>query len=499
MILYVRMFLLMGISLYTSRINLQALGIDNYGIYTLVGSVMAMFSFINNSLSISTGRFLNVEFGRSQLESIKQTFTACFTIHGVISLVILLLGETVGLWLLNYKLNIPADRMFAANWVFQLSVLGTCIGVLGAPFGASIVAKEKMGLYSYLGIGDAVLKFSLAFFLLRCHSDRLIIYAVLLFVFSLAQTVFLWTYCLTKFDFTSLRLKFDKSRIKVIASFSGWSVFGQLAFIASTTGVGMVVNIFFGVALNAALGLANQVNSAICNFVHNFQTAFRPQLVQSYAANAYDEYRLLLSRATRVSFYLMLIIALPVLVNLDTILNWWLTEVPSYTVAFIGLIIMFSFLELLGQPLYISMSAVGNIRNYQLIVSLINILNLPITYWLFMNSFSPVYMLITRVVLGLVIYLFRIYYVLPRIKVSYLSYWNKEIYPILKVCVFVIVPLFCLNVCISSGLYRVIASALLVVGYCCPVIFKIGLLKTERISLKCAIYSKFQLIKNHES
>ena len=286
LMLYVKMGVMMLVQLYTSRVVLQTLGVDDFGIYNVVGGVVVLFSFLNAAMSSATQRFLNFELGKGDLVQVGRVFSMSLTVHFCIAGLVLLLAETVGLWFLNSELNIPAERMVAANWVYQFSVATTLLGILLVPYNATIIAHERMGFYAWTSIVKAVLLLVIVYFLSIGEVDKLILYAGLVFaVNALMQGVYI-VYCRRAFSKTALyRPFFDRELFRRLISFSGWSLFGGVADMCNSQGINMVMNIFCGVAVNAAMGIANQVNAAVYQFVSNFQIAFNPQLVKSYAAN----------------------------------------------------------------------------------------------------------------------------------------------------------------------------------------------------------------------
>lgn len=417
----------MAISLYTSRAILEILGIANYGIYNVVGGVLVLFSFLTSALSSSTRRFLNYWLGRNDKTILKKIFSVCFTIHVAIACIIILLGETIGLWLVNRVLNLPVDKIYAANWVYQITILSAVVGILSVPFEAAIVAKEKLNVYAYISIVEALLKLLMVFLLFHSLFDVLIYYAVLLFLVTNIVTVFKIIYCWRKFDFCRPRLIFDKSNLKEIGSFTGWSLFGQLAYVGSTTGINMIINVFLGVTINAAVGIANQVNNIVYNFVANFQTSFNPQLIQTYSADNLVEHRVLISRASRISLYLLLLVTVPVIFNVKFLLHLWLVKVPEFAAPFLTAILIASIIEAYSAPLWMSMQAVGKIRNYQVTVSLINFTIIPYAFIILYLDFSPVLIFVFQVFLNIVLLIYRIVYILPKVGQSRNDYLTNNV------------------------------------------------------------------------
>ncbi len=479
LLLYLRMFLLMGISLYTSRIVLETLGVEDFGVYNIVGSIIVLFSFINNALTAATRRFINFNLGKNNPQESAKAFSASLTIHFIICIILIIISESIGLWFLNTQLNIPENRMYAANWVYQFSILSACIGIIGAPYESTIVAYEKMSVYSYLSIIEGVFKLIIVYMLVICTTDKLIFYSALIFIVGILVSSAKWIYCSRNFPICRYQFMVDKPMLKAIASFSGWSLFGQIAYIGSTSGLNMIINIFCGVLLNAATGIAQQVNSAIYNFVSNFQTAFNPQLIQTYSSGNLEVHRVLLSRASRISYYLLYIISLPVLINTSYILHLWLKEVPDHSVTFTQLIITFSLIEALGAPLWMSMQATGKIKTYQIIVSSINALNIPIAFVCLYQGLAVESIFYAKILIGLLMYIFRVLYILPLINFSYMDYFKKVVYPTVAITLFTICILFIVSTHLDGGEKLLITTPLSIV-LCAGSIYYIGINKQEK-------------------
>jgi len=477
--LYIRMLLLLGISLYTSRLVLRILGFEDYGIYNIVGSVIVLFGFINSALTGATRRFLNFSLGKNNNDETKNTFSACFSIHVLIAVLIFILGETIGLWLLNTYLNIPEERLYAANWVYQFSIVSTCIGIIGVPFESTIVAYERMSIYAYISIMEGILKLLIVFLLIDSPFDKLIYYASLILLIGLLINGIKWFYCIKTFSICQVKLRFESKTFREILSFSGWSLFGQIAYIGSTTGLNMIINIFFGVILNAAMGIAQQVNTAIYNFVSNFQVAFNPQLIQSYSSGDMAAHRKLISRSSRLSYYLLFIIALPILANTDFILQIWLTDVPNKTAIFTQLIIIFSLIDAIGAPLWMSMQAIGRIKVYQIIISSINILNLPLAYLSLKYQSSAEFIFYIKIALGIVMYIFRIYYILPKILYSITDYFKDVLFPSLSVSIISGLGVYIISL-YTIGVYKFFFTTIVSILLCGLSIYFLGINKEER-------------------
>lgn len=482
--LYMRMFFLMTISLYTSRAILEALGIENYGIYNVVGSVLILFSFLTSALSSSTRRYLNYWLGRNNEEALKKVFSICFSIHTIIAIIIVLLGETIGLWLVNNVLNLPTDRMYAANWVYQITILSAVVGILSVPFESAIVAKEKLSVYAYISIFEAILKLVMVFLLFHSPFDVLIYYAILIFVVTNIVTVFKFFYCLKKFDFCQPRIIFSKAESREVGSFTGWSLFGQLSYVGSTTGVNMIINVFLGVSINAAVGIANQVNNIVYNFVSNFQTSFNPQLIQTYSSNNMSEHRLLISRASRISLYLLILISVPVILNVDFLLNLWLTEVPEYSPQFLTAILWASVIEAYGAPLWMSMQAIGKIRNYQITVSIINALIIPYSFFALFLGYSPVWIFKFKIIINIILLIYRIVYILPKIQQSRQRFLVDNVLrsAIIMISAFLITRLFACW--IINPWPKLIITTMVSIGLIFGLVYCFGLTREEKVYVK---------------
>lgn len=380
LLLYIRMFLMMGITLYTSRVVLQMLGVDDFGIYNVVGGIIVLFSFINNAMVASTQRFLNFELGRDNVEEAQKVFAASLNIYLVIVVIFMLLAETLGLWFLNRYINIPPERTVAANWVYQASLVATALNFVRMPYNAAIIAYERMSFYAYTSIIEAALKLGIVF-LLYSFADKLIAYAWFVSVVALLILLMYVFFCRRVFFICRHHtFAYDKRRYTAFVSFSGWSLFGSVANMGASQGVNILLNIFFGVFVNAAMGIANQVSGAIGLFVGNFQTAFNPQIVKSYASGEMERFINLILKASKYSYYLLFLIALPCFICCNEILQLWLGKVPLHAVSFCRLLIIFSLIDAIQGPLWMSAQATGKIKHYQLLMSCLILLNLPVTY-----------------------------------------------------------------------------------------------------------------------
>ena len=391
LMLYGRMLIGMLVSLYTSRVVLQALGVEDYGIYNVVGGVVAMFSMISNSLSSSVNRFLTFELGRGDLNALKRVFSTSLTIHVVLAVIVVLLAETVGLWFLNTRMTIPANRLYAANWVFQASIFTFVIGLINVPFGASMVSHEKMSAFAYISILDILLRLFIVLFIAYSGLmfDRLIVYALLLAcVVCIMQSIYL-IYCKRHFEECRFKLNFDKSYWKNMSSFAGWNFIGCTAGLLKDQGVNILLNLFIGPIINAARGIAGSVNNVLSSFVSNFMVALNPQITKSYASGNYDYMFSLVERGSRFSYYILLLLALPVMFEADFVLTLWLKTYPEHTVNFVRLILAVTMCDILSNTLINLQLATGKIRNYQIVVGGMLLMNFPLSYICLKNEMPP--------------------------------------------------------------------------------------------------------------
>lgn len=397
--LYIRSIVVMAVGIYTSRVVLKTLGVEDYGVYNVIGGFVSMFSILSASLVNASQRFISFEMGKDYPQ-MNRIFSGTISIHLLLALIVLVLFESFGLWFLNTQLNICEDRMYAANWVFQCSVLTFCINLISVPYNASIIAHERMNVFAYISIYEAFAKLGIVYLLNVTGYDKLIVYAILMLTIAISLRFLYGYYCSRHFEECKFHFVFDKPLFKEMMGFIGWNFFGSTAGILSTQGISILINIYFGVALNAARGLADQVNNAINTFVNNFMTAMNPQITKSYAAGDYDYMKSLMVRGAKYSAVLYWLIALTVFVESDEILDIWLVEVPQYASVFLRLTIIYSIFKSLANPIYVGMLATGNIRNYQLIMGGLNISAFVLCYVLFAFGLGPEYGYISTIIIA---------------------------------------------------------------------------------------------------
>ena len=380
LLLYVRMIFTMVVSLYTSRIVLATLGIDDYGIYNVVGGVVAMFSVLSGSLSSAISRFITFELGHGDSKRMKLIFSTSIIIQIVMAFVVLLVAEIAGVWFINEKMNIPNDRLFAANWVLQCSILTFIINLISVPYNATIIAHEKMSAFAYVSILEVILKLLIVYLLYMSSYDRLIVYALLLMLVALVIRVVYGIYCKKHFAEASYSLIWDRNVFNEMLRFAGWNFLGNTSYILNTQGVNMLINLYFGVALNAARGIAVQVDGAVMSFVNNFTVALNPQITKSYASGDYQYMYKLINQGTKFSFFIMYFFIVPFVLETETILIIWLKEVPEQSAIFLRLVLFASLVSVSGNELYYGIISTGKIKNYQLMVSLVGVMVFPLTW-----------------------------------------------------------------------------------------------------------------------
>lgn len=381
MYLYFRMLITMVVGLFTSRVVLNTLGVEDYGINNVVGGVVAMFSLISASISASISRFLTFELGRGDIEQLKKVFSTSVTIQFIIAAIIIIIAEIVGIWFINNELIISPDRLDAARWVFHCSIISFAVGLISSPYNASIVSHERMNVFAYMSILDTILKLVIVYMLYISPYDKLKTFAVLGLATTILMRIIYGWYCKRNFEECTYHFTFDKKLLKSMFSFSGWVFIGTTASVLRTQGNNILLNIFSGGAtINAAAGIATTITSVISNFTGGFMVAFNPQITKLYAAQKYEELMALIFRSAKFSTFLLIMLAIPIMINSEYILQIWLGIVPEHTIPFINLTILFMITETISQPLITAKNATGIIRNYQIVVGGILLLTLPLSY-----------------------------------------------------------------------------------------------------------------------
>ena len=427
--LYLRMILVMLVSLYTVRVILVNLGVEDYGIYNLIGGVVVLFSFITNSSGAAVQRYLNFSLGEDNIEQAKDIYSASVVIHLIVSLLIIFLSETIGLWFVNFYLVIPPERIFAANWVYQFSVFTMVFSVVKIPYHATVIAYENMSFYAVMSIFECFGKLLVAVLLMVWNKDKLIFYGFLIFLIGFLNFLIFKIYAMMKFKVCHFKIIKDKKLYKELISFSGWSLLSSIGSVCANQGLNMILNRFCGVVANAAMGIANQVNNAVYQLISNFQVAFEPQITKSYAANDREYLIGLIFKTSKFSFFLLWFFVLPLGLNAQTVLQVWLSEVPDYSIVFLRLILVFSLIDAIMGPLWMVSYAIGNIRNYQIVAFIFAFITLPLAYVMFKFGMPPFIIILLRILNNLGFSLWRLFYLRKRMEFPVFDFVKKILIP----------------------------------------------------------------------
>ena len=492
MFLYFRMMFTMIISLYTSRVILQKLGVDDYGIYQAVGGIVGFLSFLNGAISTGTSRFLTFELGKNNFEKLKRTFSTLLTTHIIIAGVVVLLAETIGLWFVYHKMVIPPERMSAALYTYHISIVTAVISLTQVPYNASIIAHEKMGIYAYLSIYEVAAKLAVCYLIGIGGFDKLYIYATLIFLVQVSLMLFYRIYCVKHFQETKYSFGLEKEILKPVLSFSGWNLFAQSSIALSHQGILVLLNIFFPPTVVAARSISLQVNSVASHFVQNFRTAVNPQIIKQYAVENYQGSKNLLLQSTKFSFYLMLILALPILFVADPLLHLWLGDnVPQYTTVFLQIVIIQSLFQVFDSSFYTALYAKGQLKENAIISPTMGFLVFPIVYFLFKAGYSPVALswayLASYALLGLVIK--------PMLIIKIVDYTWKDIFSVFIPCLFVSAISVALSFLLDrlfdkSTLIGFLMEAISIVLVVLIVCYIVGLDKAMRMKLNGLVRNK---------
>ncbi len=489
--LYMRMLLLMAVTLYTSRVVLATLGVDDYGIYNLIGGFITLFSFISHALVTAMQRFFNVSLGKGDKEEYQRIYSMGINIFALFSIFLLIVGETVGLWFVKTQLNIPEGRETAALWVYQISIITLIVNLFRTPDNASIIAHEKMGFYAYISIFEAILKLGIVYLLTLIDIDKLILYVLLYLASTVLINVIYVFYCRKNIPECRYSLMWDKGLFKRLVSFSGWSMLSGGARVLKSQGDAYLLNHYYSVAVNAAFGVAAQVYNAVNMFLTNFQTAFRPQLVQSYAAGELDAHYRLVSRSARMSYFLLLLIVVPVVFNLDGLLGLWLKEVPQYTKEFCLFILLAYLIDALGAPLSFSVNANGNIKGMQVWKATLLMLSLVACFVFLRSGAMPYVVAIITFFVHFGFWCIYLYYARKLCHIGLRDYAKQVVLPVVLVTIGVVILPFLLTfVSVSRWMVLLVCVADLIwVGV---VVFLIGLKKEEKDYLKQVFLSRIK-------
>lgn len=481
--LYFRTIIIMLITLYTSRIILNVLGVQDYGIYNVVGGVVAMFGVISGALSSSISRFITFELGKGNAERLNKIFSSSVIIQFLIAVIVFTIGELVGLWFLNYKMNIPSDRLEAANWVLQCSLLAFCINLVSVPYNACIIAHEKMKAFAYVSILEALLKLGVCYLIVISPVDKLISYSTLLVGVSICIRSTYTIYCHRHFEESHYHFVFDKDIMKEMTGFAGWNFFTNSAYIFNTQGVNILINLFFGVTVNAARGIAAQVDHAVMQLVNSFTTALNPQITKNYAVGNMEEMFTLVCRGSKFSFFLLFIFGLPILVETEYILTVWLKLVPPHAVNFVRLAIIASMIHILGKTGYTAVMATGKIRRYVIWITTVGCLVFPLTWLAFELGAPSESTYIAFIIVYTVVEIVRLWLMKEQLHFPVSMFLKEVIAKIIIVTMFSVFFPIMFVYCIESSLLRTIFSLIICLITSITSIYLFGLTANERLQI----------------
>lgn len=485
MLLYGRMGLMMIISFFTARITLEALGVENYGINNVVGGLVSMFALISSSLTASAGRFITFGLGAGDKERLNRIFSTSVNIHIILAVIVVIAIETIGVWFLNNKMVIPTDRLTAAHWVLQCSVISFVVGLLSTPYNAAIVAHERMDIYAYFSLFDAISRLAIVFSIKYYGGDKLILLAIISLIPMLIKQFYYWQFCKKRFEECTYHPTWDKTLFKEMTSFAGWNFIGASSGQLKDQGVNIAINMFYGPAVNAARGIAMQVCSIVGQFTSNLSVAINPQITKEYAAGNYVRMHSLMFKGTKILYFLFMTISIPIFFEIETILFIWLGQVPQHTVLFTRLVLILCLSDIISSTLITAQLANGKIRDYQIVVGGTQMLNFPISYLLLRLGFFPEITLIVAIIISQICLLERLLFLRTMCKLPSLKF-TKEVYlnTLIVTLVASIIPatLYC-NLHESIVRFFLVCASSVISSF--ATIYLIGLKKDEkRIALQ---------------
>lgn len=478
--LYMRMLLIMAVTLYTSRVILQTLGVEDFGIYNVVGGLATSFVFFSSSLSNATQRFLNIELGKNNIQGVNRIFSLSILIYALIVLFVVIIAECVGIWLLNHKLVIPFERLSAANWVFHTTIIGLAITLIGSVFDSVLIARENMKIYAYISVVEVFLKLFIVYTLSWGDFDKLKLYAILFLLSHLLIKSILVFYCIRKYPECKFRYTWDISLFGDMFRFVGWNGLGTAVWMINEQGINVLMNMFFGPVVNAARGVSAQVGAAVNNFSNNFFTAVRPQIVKSYAGGDYGYFTKLINLSSKYSFFLIWLLCLPIIMRSEAILYLWLGEVPDYASEFVQWILYYNCVNVLTSPFWCGVQAIGKLKKYILVGSLVFLSAFPISYVFLKFGYNSivVFQILTIV---RTIYLFVTISVFCQlVNFPIIDYLIQVIYPIIKVFLLSGVLSIFFSPYIGSDLWGIFLMTILCIIITIFIIYMFGVSKEEQ-------------------
>lgn len=494
LLLYVRMFLMLLVNLYISRMVLEILGVSDYGIYNIVGGIVVLFSFLNNAISSATQRFFNVALGKRDMKAFQQTFNISLTIHVYIAIIILVLSEIIGLFIVNKYLSIPEERVIAANVTFQFSIMTLAIQIIRVPYNCCIVAYERMSFYAYNSLFELFIKLGMVYLLMYLIYDKLELYAFLMFLVPLLNLFVYRFYCIHYGLVEKYILVRKFSEFREVLGFVSWNMLSSSSITIQKQIVNIAINTYCGVIANAAVGLATQLSAGVSTFVSNFQLAFNPGLMKLYASSQFEELKKMLQWTTKLSLLLLLFFSIPVLLNLEFVINVWLKQVPTYVVVFSLFTIIESIVAAISTPLTIVIHAIGKIKYYSIILSSITLMNIPIAYLLLYIGLHPAWVIASQTFNQVILCLFRFMYLNRCLCISKLQYMINVIFPT------ALVSLFGIIICFLISQIHFVCQFVNIVLECITMgvlILIFGLTKSEKKSIYN--FLKYNIIFRHNA
>lgn len=496
--MYARMFVTMLIGLYTSRVVLASLGFEDYGLYNVVGGIIAMFGFLNGAMTNTTSRYITFYLGKNNLKRLQDVFSTAFYIHLLIAVIIVVLGETIGLWYVFEKLVVPEGRFMAAMWLYQFTIITAAANIISVPFNASIIAHEKMSTYAILAIIDSVSKLVIAISIVHVPFDRLIYYGLMIMLVQLMNNAICWVYCTKRFEGVRIKILFDRPLFKEMFGFTGWNLFGNFSHVFFTQGLNLILNFFCGTAVNAARGIAVQVEGVVRQFATNIQTAINPQIIKSYAQSENDRFFSLIFASSRYCFYLLFLLALPIILEADFLLTLWLGVFPEHTINFLRITLVTVTLEALVTPMFMANLASGKVKIYQIVMCVISVLFIPITFYAIKITKVPETVFICMLLMTIVEIIARIFIVHYQVDLPKGQYFKKVILNVflVAVCSSVLPVLIHIQMPFSGWLRFIIVGivSFLSVGL---VSFYIGANKHERLIVKSYVLARIKSYVTH--
>lgn len=483
MFMYIRMFIALCLNLFTSRLLLSNLGINDYGVYNVVGGIITMFSFLNGAMTNTTSRYLTYFLGKANKSKLSEVFNLTLLIHFIIAISVVLLGETAGLWFLFHKMVIPDSRMFAAECLFQFSVISTFLTIITVPYNSMIIAHEKMSAFAFISLTDVILKFLIAISLPLWSFDKLVIYGLLIMSVQILDILLYFIYCKNHFIETKIKYYWNKLLFNEMFSFASWSLLGNFSHVFYTQGVNLILNMFCGPAVNAARGITVQIDNVVRQFSTNIQAAINPQIIKSYAENNLERMKILIFASSRYCFYLLFALALPIMLKVDFILHIWLVEVPDHTSAFLRITLVTLLLSGMINPMFTANLATGKVKIYHITISAISYFFMPITYFAIKFSNQPESVFLCGLISGVIGLIARIFILKVQIGLSIKAYIKKVIIPNISVCTLsLFIPLYLHNI-LQHGVWEALITMAISFLSVLTMAILVGLTKEERAFL----------------